>query len=331
MYVRIKILVTITKALTGEVIRFGVAHEIKVSKSIDKIGSSASIKIPASARMVYNGIATESVQTAKVFGRGDKIQIEAGYEDRLREEFNGFIKVVDLVSPCEIVCEGYEYLLDGSLDTKSFKNTTIEEIVTYIAKVDGITIAEMPNMPFDSFIIPANITRIEALQQLKEKYPVTIYFIDNVLYCGLDFIQFKGDVKYSIGYNTPKADELKYQLAKDVKIKIKAEAWFKNNTKIEAEVGDNGGELRSFKTINTVNNKEDLEKLAMAEIQKYKFDGYVGKLTSFLEPFAMPTMVAHVNDMKFTERGGRYEIRSVETTIGTSGGRRHVEIGKVLS
>ena len=38
-------------------------------------------------------------------------------------------------------------------------------------------------------------------------------------------------------------------------------------------------------------------------------------------------MIAEINDEQYKERDGRYYIESVETTFGTNGARRVVEIG----
>jgi hypothetical protein len=181
-----------------------------------------------------------------------------------------------------------------------------------------------------NYVIPANLSKIDALQQIKERYGLTVYFIDDTLYAGLDFIKNSGAVKYSIGVNTVKEGELKYQNSEDVKIKIKAIWVQKNNTKIEAEIGDKEGQLRTL-FFYDVTNVEGLKTLAQAELEKLKFSGHVGKLTTYLEPLATAGMVAYIEDIKYHERGGRYEIRSVKTTFGTGGARRSIEIGKTVS
>ena len=147
---------------------------------------------------------------------------------------------------------------------------------------------------------------------------------------GLDFVRYEGNAIYSLGVNTPKADELRYQYAEDVKMKVKAVQVNKDNTKLEAEIGDKDGAVRTL-FFYTAKNIEDLKKLAETEIKKYKYTGYAGKITTFLQPFALPGMVAEIRDIKYAERQGRYEIRSTQVSLGTSGGRRVVEIGKTVS
>jgi len=337
MYVKNRCLVTITTP-SGTNIKFNAVASVTIDKSIDSVTSSAVIRIPASAALVYkDGTKTESVQTARQFQRGDKVSIQLGYDDRLNEEFEGFIYRINFTSPVEIECEGYEFLLRENLPTKTFPSTNLSSVLQYVVnsaakfRGSGISIAaDIPAVEMVNYVIPANLNGIDALQQIKEHYGLTIYFRNNTLYAGLDFIRLLGDVKYSLGINTPRADELKYQLADDVKLKIKAIQINKNNTKLEAEVGDPKGEQRTL-YFYTAKSIADLKKLAEVEMVKYKFTGYTGKITTLLEPYAEPGMVAIITDIKYAERGGSYEIRGVNTTFGSSGASRSVDIGKTVS
>lgn len=330
-YFKLNCLVEI-ETQSGKKIRFNSLHSVETYKSLDKVGSSAKIKIPTSARLNYaNTNQTESVQTAKVFKRGDKVHIQLGYNGNLVSEFKGFIYKINLTTPLEIECEGYEFLLRQDCPTKTFASTTLKEVLNWLIAGTEISInGKIPDVNLTNFVIPKSLNKLDVLQQLKERYGITIYFADNVLYAGLDFIQYLGTVKYKLGWNTVKEDELKYQYEDDVKLRIKAVLVKKDNTKLEAEVGDKDGQQRTLYFYN-VSSKAELEKLALAEMKKYKFSGYTGKITTFLEPFAAPGMVAEIMDEKYNERGGKYEIRSVKTTFGQSGARRSVEIGKTVS
>lgn len=331
MYVKNRCDITITSS--GKPIRFTALNAIEIDRSIDRIGTTVSLRIPTSARLVYSSAKkSESVQTARVFKRGDFISVKLGYDNRLNTEFEGFIYKIDLTTPLTIECMGYEYLLLGNIPPKTFKETTLKQLLEYVT--DGITEisidGDIPSVQMVNYVVPANLTRLDALQQLKERYGLTIYFIGSILYAGLDFIKYQGNVKYSLGINTPKADELKFQYAEDVKLKVKAIQINKNNTRIESEVGDKDGEQRTL-FFYSAKSVSDLEKLALAEISKYKYTGYTGKITTFLEPNAVPGMVANITDVKYPERNGSYEVRSVVTRFSTAGARRTVEIGKSVT
>ena len=137
----------------------------------------------------------------------------------------------------------------------------------------------------------------------------------------------KGEtVKYVLRENVISDNELKYQLAEDVKLKVKAVCYYKDGTKIEGELGEDGGETRTFYYYD-VKDAAELKTLAQEELKRYSFDGYRGKITTFLLPYALPGMVASIEDKVYNERSGDYFIESVETSFGTGGGRRTVEIG----
>lgn len=330
MYVKLNCFVKVETA-DNRLIRFDSMNSCSILRSIDKVESTATLKIPTSAQIVYKGEKAASVQTAKQFRRGDKITINLGYDDRLHTEFEGFISKVNLTTPCELECMGYEYLLLSSIKTKTFAETNLKKLLQYIIEGKDIILdADIPEVNMKNYVIPANLTGLDALNQIKERYGITIYFIGNTLYAGLDFVKYQGRVKYSLGVNTVKANELKYQYADDVRLKIKAIQVNKDNTKLEAEIGDPKGESRTL-YFYTAKSVEDLKKLAAVEINKYKFNGYVGKITAFLEPFCLPGYVAELIDEKYNERKGNYEIRSVGVEFSTSGGRRIVEIGKSVS
>lgn len=337
MYVKNRCLVTITTP-SGTNIKFNAVASVTIDKSIDSVTSSAVIRIPASARLVYaDGSKTESVQTARQFERGDRVNIQLGYNNNLKEEFEGFIYRINFTSPLEIECEGYEFLLRENLPTKTFATTSLKSLLQYIVSSSskfmdtGISVAgDIPAVEMVNYVIPANLNGIDALQQIKEHYGLTVYFQKNTLYAGGDFIRMLGDVKYSLGVNTPRADELKYQRAEDVKLKVKAIQINKNNTKLEAEVGDPKGEQRTLYFF-TAYSVAGLKKMAEVEMLKYKFTGYTGKITTLLEPYAQPGMAAVVVDIKYPERGGKYEVRGVNTTFDTGGAKRSIDIGKTLS
>jgi hypothetical protein len=315
----------------GQRIAFTGFNAIEIERDIFKINSSCKIKIPTSARLIHKEPNTfESVQTAKQFERGDKVSVWLGYNNDLKPEYEGFIYRINLKSPLEIECEGYEFLLRKPCDTKTWGNTTMSETLKYIVKDTDITLSnEVPDIKFTKFVIPANMTKLDALQMLKETYGMTVYFTGNMLYAGLAYTPDRGAVKYSLGYNTIKTDDLKYRVADDVKLKIKA-VWIKpDNTKIEAEVGDKDGSQRTLFFYN-VKSLDALKKMAGEEVKKYKYSGYEGKITTFLQPFALPGMKAVITDSKYQDREGTYYITKTTVKVDTGGGRRTIEISVKL-
>nr|WP_297164265.1 hypothetical protein [uncultured Dysgonomonas sp.] len=310
----------------GRKLSFDAFHSVEIERDIFKINSSCKIQIPISSRLEYKGKGyTESVQTAKQFARGDKISVWLGYGDNLKLEFSGFIYRLNYKTPLEIECEGYEFLLRSPCETKTWSKTNLKTILEYIIKDTDIVLSDkVPEMNFTKYIIPANMTKLEALQVVKEKYGIAVFFMEKTLYAGLAYVIDLGTVKYKLGWNTIKDDELKYRNADDVRLKIKA-VWIKpDNTKLEAEVGDPEGSQRTLFFYN-VSSKSELEKLAKEEMKKYKYSGYEGKITTFLQPFAQPGMKGILQDPKYSEREGTYYITKVKVKSDKGGGHRTVE------
>ncbi len=324
MYVKLQGHIEIIRA-DGKKLYFDAFNSIEIDLDMFKINSSCKIKIPTSARLEYKGKEfTESVQTAKQFARGDKVSVWLGYNGDLKLEFTGFIYRLNYKTPLEIECEGYEFLLRSSCETKTWAKTNLKEVLQYLTKGTSIVLNDkIPDIAFLKYIIPANTTKLEELQKIKEKYGITIFFVHDNLYAGLAYILDLGTVKYKLGWNTIKDDELKYRNADDVRLKIKA-VWIKpNNTKVEAEVGDPEGSLRTL-FFYDVSSKSELEKLAKEEMKKYKYSGYEGKITTFLQPFAQPGMKGILMDPKYAEKDGTYYITGVKTKADKGGGRRTV-------
>ena len=326
MYVKLRGRVEITRT-DGKKLTFTAFSDIEIEKDIFKINSLCKIRIPASSRLNYRDKqAFESVQTARQFNRGDRISVWLGYNDDLRLEYEGYIYRLNYKTPLEIECEGYEFLLRSPCETRTWGKTNLKEVLGYIVNGTEITLnGSIPDVAFDKYVITANMNRLEALQVLKEAYGITVFFMGSQLYAGLAYVIDNGTVKYRLGYNTIKDDELKYRNADDVSLKIKA-VWVKpDNTKLEVEVGDPEGSQRTLFFYN-VSGEAELKKLATEEIQKYKYSGYEGKLTTFLQPYSEPGMKAEIDDPKYDERKGTYYISKVNVKAGRSGGRRTVEI-----
>lgn len=326
MYVKLRGHIEIVRKSDGKKISFDGFHSVECEHDIFKINKPAKIRIPTSARLVYKDKRVgESVQTATQFERGDKISIWLGYNNDLKLEHEGFIYRINYKTPLEIECEGYEFQLRRPCETKTWSKTTMLDVLKYIIKGTDIVLSDhIPAINFTKYIIPANITCLEALQVLKEKYGVAVFFMGKTLYAGLAYVIDNGTVKYKLGYNTINADDLKYRNSDDVSLKIKA-VWIKpDNTKVEAEVGDKEGSQRTLFFYN-VSSVAELKKLATEEIKKYKYSGYEGKLTTFLQPFATIGMKGKLSDPKYQERDGNYYITKTTVKADTSGGRRTVE------
>lgn len=331
MLVRLRCNIKISR-VSGKIISFASVNNVEIERSVYDLGSTCKIRIPASCRLRREGkYISDSLQTAKQFERGDKIEVSLGYGNNTRVEFVGFIYRINYVIPVEIECEGFEYLLRKPCETKTWENTSLSEVFSYI--LSGTTVNDwsictstIPSLELSNYVIPAGTTRLEALQDLKDKCSLTMFFNENALFVGLNDLPDFGTVKYTLGVNTIKDNQLKFRNSDDVKVLIRAIMVNKDNTKLEANIGDKGGQVRTLFFYN-ISSKVDLENIARKELEKYKYSGYEGKVTAFLQPFAIPGMSVKLTDPVYDERNGRFFITSTKVEFGLQGGRRTVELG----
>jgi len=292
---------------------------VEINKSTLLLSNTAIIELPLTAVLENK----EILSLEKSIKRGDSVTIQLGYNDKLENEFTGYVTKLTAQTTLKIECEDFMFTLRKPLANKGFSKTSLKEIIAYITSIE--TNANNIDFVIDNFIIK-NTTAIQALEKLKTDYGLTIFIdADNKIYVGLAYLYTVTTRKYNLNKNIVQSD-LTFKTAEDTKIKIKAISVQKDNSRLEKEVGDTDGELRTL-YFRGISNATELEKLATEEMKKYKYDGYDGKITSFGLPFAQIGDLAYIIDENYPQREGTYYIESVKTTFGQSGFRRELELG----
>lgn len=307
-------------------------HSVEIESDIFKINQPCKIQIPTSRRLANTDEKEEnSIQTPVQFSKGDKIKMWLGYNDDLKLEFEGFIYRINYKTPLEIECEGYEFQMRKPCEAKTWKTTTVIEVLKYLIEGTEIIIDKnVADIQLVKYVIKAGTNKLEALQDLKDNTRTEIFFNGNSLYVGMAYTLVSGSVNYKLGWNTINSDDLKYRNADDTLVKVNAIYVKPDGTKVEVSVGDKDGQEHIVKSKN-INNIDALQGFASSVLQKYKYSGYEGKITTFLQPFAKPCMKAVLTDPKYNERGGTYYITKTKVVANRNGGRRYVEISLKLS
>jgi phage protein D len=313
---------------------FSRCNEVVVDKSTAIVQDTARIKLPLTARVKTGNDPATTIETAKVFKVGDEVIIRLSYLGHYDAiQFKGFVKRIHPGQPLEIECEDAIWKLRQKNIKKSWKKTTLNEVLNEIVSGSGISIAgNIPSINLEPFGLQ-DVDGAFALQKLADEYGLRAYIKnDGSLWCGLAYSESEGTVKYNINgdnSNVVSANDLKWRDKDEVKIKVKAINIKGDNTRTEVEVGDEDGALRTLNFYN-ISSQDELTKLASQKLDELKFDGYEGKITTLLIPEALPGMTAELTDSLFPERGGSYYVESVKTKYGTSGARREVELGMKL-
>jgi hypothetical protein len=303
-------------------------HELRIKKSLHSYMDTAIIKLPTSARCKNkDGSITQSIATAKYFAVGDKVVIDLGYDGKLKNEFTGFVSRINFTTPLEIECEGYAWQLRQKSFKGSFKKITVKELLEQlIVGTDIVLDKEMDKfeIPITNFTIPEQPI-LGILDYLKEHCMCSIFFKNNILFCGLSY-QKKGNVvKHTLGYNVIKDGNLKERKANEVNVIVNISSEKSDGTKAKISSGDAGGKVINKKTI--VTDEGVLKMMADKKLATYSFDGYEGKITTFLIPYCEPLDESELKDNKYAERTGKYVIDATEVIYNRSGGRRINDLG----
>jgi hypothetical protein len=301
--------------------KFEGVHDVAIERSIYKLGATATIKVPVTAVLKYEGQPATEVETAKAIKTGDPVTIELGYDNVYNLEFKGYVKQLNLRTPLEIICE------DEFYQTR-LKSVTLQGKATLsdVLSSCGLSVGYSATLTLSQFQVD-NKPVSWVLGKLKTDYGLSIFFdLEGKVYASEPFKVVGDSIKYKLRENVIFDDDLKYQRADDVKLKITAVCIYRDGTKVEAEIGASDGTEKKLYFYD-VQDQNELAALAEAELKRYSYDGYAGKIKTFLLPYAAPAMTAEIYDEVYNERDGRYYIEGVTVSYGRSGARRSVEIG----
>jgi hypothetical protein len=317
-----------SKVEIGDLI-FNQVVDIKIRRSVDLLSDTAVIKLPT--KFVLKDT-KQKLQSDKAIKVGNPVTITLAYKGKFeRVEFRGVVTSIKPTTPVEIQCEDNVWFLRRKTINNSFYDTTLKDILTYVVDKKYVELSnKIPNIPVKQYVIKRK-NSAQALIQIQQDFGLNIYLDDEgKLFAGLVQTESIGDkVVYDLNYNIV-SQNLKFVNENDVKIKIVAKAFFKNNTHIEVVLGDLDGEERTWHT-HTINDEETLKKVAQSKLNQLKYSGYDGDIKSFLIPFADRGMTAQIIDEVYPEREGLYFIPSVNIHFGTRGARRIITLGSKLS
>lgn len=307
---------------------FRAIHEVEITKSLEEMSDSAIIKLPTRFKVRQDSGQRFTEEAIKV---GDPVKVNLGYSGKyFGGEFTGFVKKISPKVPMEIHCEDASWLLRRKNITKSWGETTLKEILQEVVKGTPVKLApNIPEIKLDKWIIK-NANGAQVLESIKSNLLMTVFINDQgELYCGLaQMTNIHQEAEYDLNYNLVE-NNLEFKTSEDRRIKVKYTYIDPKNKKTTIEVGDTDGEERSFHT-SVISDTAKLKQMAAAELERLKYDGFEGDVTSFLLPYATRGMAAKVIDQKHPNRQGRYLIKKVVTTFGMSGARRKVTLGNKL-
>lgn len=305
----------------GEYAFNGVVN-VEVRSSWDELTDTCTLTFPRKA--VWRGKALASGDDP-LLKRNDPVTVRLGYDETIGEVFSGYISKLMADIPVKIECQDAAYLLKRGTVTKSWKDVKLE------ALLKAILPSQVPFTALDVSLGQFRISKAtpaEVLAFLKDKYMLKSWFRGGRLYCGFAYVAELQQTHVIRFERNVVSHDLEYLRKDDVKLKLKAISMKPDNSKIEYETGDADGEQRTLHYYNV--SAATLKKLADDEIDRLKYEGYRGSLTTFLIPQVQHGDVVDLRSAEYPERDGRYYVRSVTTSFGMNGGRQTIELDSKL-
>jgi hypothetical protein len=325
--------ITVTNEF-GSSVSFPFVHSWQTDESIESLTNTAQIIIPRKLNQQGMNLFAGA---NPIFKRRDKIKIEAGLFPDLRTIFDGYITHVSANIPVRLECEDKMFLLKQinftypkGLTTPEQKNTPIKlsELIRLVwlsagDLVSDCTYSIVSEIELGGFTI-SNANGAQVLDKLRSEYGIYSKFVGSVLRVG--FAADATDTKtaeFKMEEVCINSNELEYQEAADVRVKVKATSMLRNNQKLEREVGDTDGEQRSFFAYN-ITDVTVLDKMANSWLEKNKYTGYQGSFETFGEPYLRHGDYAKIVSTKLPERDGNYLVKGVKRMYSVDGGYKQI-------
>ncbi|WP_346236157.1 hypothetical protein ABDK00_016880 [Niabella insulamsoli] len=299
--------------------RLGLLDSVEIHKSVDLLADTCIIKLPAS---VFN----YTLNVEDKINPGDKVKVQLGYDDNLKDEFEGYLRRIDTDDGSLILnCEDDLYLLRKPVKDKEFKGVGLKDIVQYVLSETGVALKQNVtlNITYEKFVINA-ANGYDVLQKLQDETKGNIYIRDGVLNVHPLYTEKHGYVTYSFQQNIESSD-LKYRTKEDRRIEVIVENTDAKGKIIEERAGTTGGEKVTIKAGGMT--KEGMKQKAENEHRLRSYNGYEGSITGWLIPYVEPGMSAKVIDEDYPKKDGSYYVTAVTTTVSSSGGVRKIQLG----
>lgn len=310
------------------------AAKVTWKRSVRSYTDTCTIDLPRIIYMKTVKLQTEDVNQPNerqeyIFKEGDPVTVSLGYNNRNHLRFKGFIKRVNQGMPVNVECEGYSYLLYDVMVNKSYRSVTVKQLLkditakTAIVVSDAIPEIELKNITFK------NASGIDVLEWLEKRCKLPVHFMFDVIFCGTQYGKKEGRSKLRIGWNTVKEDDFKKRIVD-------------KNLRIVVKEKDTTGKVKKAKADSPFDNEKVVKvRAGMADVirkqianrlqSQSNYDGYQGKITTFLEPLIDVGMVVEIDGNRYPEMSGDYFCESISGEFGPSGGRQVVGLNFIAS
>lgn len=110
---------------------FELVQEVEINTSWKNFTDTCTIKMPRQVYVKGSNYRLQALNT--LIKRGDKVQVELGYNNRYHKQFAGYVAGVKPTTPVEIMCEDEMFKLKQlPVKAKSFKSATVKDVLEYM-------------------------------------------------------------------------------------------------------------------------------------------------------------------------------------------------------
>lgn len=291
---------------------------VDIETSVRNVCQSATITLPR------NISALQQQQLKTLIRRGDPVQVHLGYNGDLDVmEFEGYVVRTGADVPVKIELKDALWPVLQRSFNKAYKNAYVPDVIKDLVG-DGFQVQAM-----EATIGPLRCeqcTVADVLKKLADDFGLVTYLKNGTVFCGKLLDADARTATYDQAKNI-KSSDLKYRVADEVKLKVTAKSVKATGEKLEVEVGDPDGEQRTL-TYYGITSAAELKKLATADIEKYKYDGYEGGFKGFGIPVCQHGDRVRLTDSQYPERAGSYLAESVAVSFGPGGFERDIKLAQ---
>lgn len=290
---------------------------VEVNTTVQDVCQRAKVTLPR------NVSALQQERLKDYIKRGDAVQVYLGYDGDLQLEFEGFVERIAQDVPVVLQLRDRLWKLLQEPFNKSYRDTYLPSLVKDLVG-DAFAVQAM-----EATIGPMRFERTtkgQAFKVLKDEFGLVTYLKGGTVFCGTLFDAQARTVVYDLERNV-KGSELAYRVADDVNVKVSATSVLKNGDKLQVEVGAEDGESRTL-TYYGITSKEELKRLATADLERFRYDGYEGGFKGFGVPFCQFGDKVRLASTLYPERDGTYLAEGVDVTFGPGGFERNIKLAQ---
>lgn len=308
--------------------------EVEVHSSWEDMTDRCTITIPRKVRWYDKELAAGDTPAIAI---GDPVTVELGYDFQYSTYFSGYVTGIGAKTPVTIECQDAFWFLKQCTGKFSLgKGSTLTDLLDEIESVylaSSIYSQYQAPINFEPYentqvgtVRADNVTMAFVLSSIQKKMGIVSFMRNNTLYSGLAYYDNQRNVvDRQFDYNIID-DSMEQKKAEDSKVKLVVKAIDNKNLE-PVEVGDSEGDTITY-LVSGVTSRDQMRERGLAELPKYKFDGWNGSFTTFGDVFIKHGDVINLIDNVIKDRNGKYFVKKVTTKFGVDGFRNTIDLHK---